>query len=439
MLRARARVQRSRQESRERRRRDRGHRILGSGDGGGCRETEGSSPSSQGSFRADAAAASRRSRVVGSNAGVLQPGRLGGGSRGGGRRRGAARRRRGRRAPGGHGPFARRRRGRAPRALVQLPRLRRGTRQGSRASRGNRAVGTRRSDIGDDGDGASATRDGVMARRDARAAARGFAPLRRGVFREGGRGGRGRRRGGEAHARVGGVPSLRRAGVVVVGRTGRGGDSGGTDVRTAEDVARARALSPPGRRARRRRDGGARVSPRDVGSEKGKETLGGVSPVSRRQSREAPALRRGSRGETQTSRAREVPLTRRAKRKGERRRAMREDGRRREKTRGGGGARNAIGAQPRETEATRRRLRATTESRASTSGVIHITSAVFTNRGGNIASCIIRARVRTHVPARAARGCAEPAVAWERGKNHLRATDEIDRPTKTFACAGCST
>ena len=61
---------------------------------------------------------------------------------------------------------------------------------------------------------------------------------------------------------------------------------------------------------------------------------------------------------------------------------MREDGRRREKTRGGGGARNAIGAQPRETEATRRRLRATTESRASTSGVIHITSAVFTNRGG---------------------------------------------------------
>ena len=323
-----------------------------------------------------------------------------------GGRRGAARRRRGRRAPGGHGPFARRRRGRAPRALVQLPRLRRGTRQGSRASRGNRAVGTRRSDIGDDGDGASATRDGVMARRDARAAARGFAPLRRGVFREGGRGGRGRRRGGEAHARVGGVPSLRRAGVVVVGRTGRGGDSGGTDVRTAEDVARARALSPPGRRARRRRDGGARVSPRDVGSEKGKETLGGVSPVSRRQSREAPALRRGSRGETQTSRAREVPLTRRAKRKGERRRAMREDGRRREKTRGGGGARNAIGAQPRETEATRRRLRATTESRASTSGVIHITSAVFTNRGGDIASCIIRARVRTHVPARVARGCA---------------------------------
>ena len=96
---------------------------------------------------------------------------------------------------------------------------------------------------------------------------------------------------------------------------------------------------------------------------------------------------------------------------------MREDGRRREKTRGGGGARNAIGAQPRETEATRRRLRARDDgvARVHFGCYSYHICCIHKSRGEISRRASFGRGYGPTYPARAAR-MLEPAVAWEREK-----------------------
>ena len=223
------------------------------------------------------------------------------------------------------------------------------------------------------------------ARRDSRAAARGSAPLRRGVFREGARaedGASSRRRGTCAPCWWRAEPSPRR-------RCGR--RANGSPVIQAEQTceqlrmlhAPAHCLLPAAALAVG--ETVARACHLGMLDRRKDRKLFTCLPRRLAVSREAPAcLAADLARETQTSRAREVPLTRRAKRKRQRRRAMREDGRRRAPPRGGGEPPGHRGRNPRRRRRDGDCAREIPRSRARALRVLFISHLLYSQIAGRI-------------------------------------------------------